>query len=289
MPLTVDTAEQFKTRIGDLQRASHDAAERKALGIVRGALDQTPLLDPSQMGQVAIDAFTKARTINRAWMGIVDRTPALQAIREGVEPDKFVQTFIIGQGGKANVMDVAALKSSIKSNQEAMDAVKGQIVSYLKTKALSGAADEVGNVSQSGLNKALTQIGDRKLALFFSADEINALKANARVASYEQVQPRGSAVNNSNTAGSGIASVLNWAANSPLLSKIPFGGVLQGPAQNISVGLQAGRNLNVPRSLAIDGQSLLPASPRTGLLLSPAAFAGMVPDDERRRQGLLSP
>jgi hypothetical protein len=36
--------------------------------------------------------------MNREWMQIVERTPALQAVRDGVEPDKFVQQFIVGGG-----------------------------------------------------------------------------------------------------------------------------------------------------------------------------------------------
>jgi hypothetical protein len=153
MPLTVDVAEQFKTRLGDLQRSTTDLAERKALGLVRQALDNTPLLDGQ--GQAAIDAFNKARGLNRAWMGIVEKTPALQAVRDGIEPDKFVQQFIVGNGGKANVADLQALKQSVKSSPEALAAVKEQIAAHLKKAALNSAADEVGNFSQSAYNKAL--------------------------------------------------------------------------------------------------------------------------------------
>lgn len=282
MPLTVDTAEQFKTRIGDLQRASHDGAERKALGLVRQALDDAPLLDPSQMGQTSIDAFNKARGLNRAWMNIVENTPALQAVRDGVEPDKFVQQYIIGQGGKSNVMDVAMLRNSIKNQPEAIAAVKGQMVDYLKKQALSGAADEVGNVSQAALNKAMNAIGDRKLAMFFNPEELALLKANSRVASYEQFQPKGSAVNNSNTASAGLAAVFDRIANSPLLSKIPFGKTLADPVQNIAIGIKSKTAMDVPG--AITSRRIQPPAP-AGLLMSPAIFTQ--PQDDRR--GLLSP
>lgn len=287
MPLTVDVAEQFKTRIGDLQRASSDAAERKALGMVRSALNDTPLLPGQQIGQDAIDAFNKARSLNRSWMQIVERTPALQAVRDGIEPDKFVQQFIVGGGGKSNVMDVAMLKNSIKANPEAMDAVRTQIAAFLKQKALGGAADEVGNFSQSAFNKALTSIGDRKLNLFFKPDEINQLKAIGRVSSYEQFQPAGSAVNNSNTAGAGGAMLLDRIASSPLLSKLPFGQqAIAQPLQNITLGIQAGRAMDVPRTLAV------PRSPallgRQGLMVSPAAFIGLDNEEERQRR-LLAP
>lgn len=291
MPLTVDVAEQFKTRIGDLQRSTADMAERKALGMVRSALDDTPLLPGQDIGQESIAAFNKARGMNRAWMGIVDRTPALQAVRDGIEPDKFVQQFIVGSGQKANVMDVAMLKNSIKGSPDAMDAVKTQITSFLKQKALNGAADEVGNFSQSAYNKALNAIGDRKLTLFFTKPEIDQMKAIGRVASYEQFQPAGSAINNSNTASAGMAAMLDRLGSSALLSKVPGGKLLSDPIQNIAVGMQARQSLNVPRALT-DGTRQVPLLPQPrGLALSPAALMGMESEDDRKRReaGLLLP
>ena len=278
MPLTVDVAEQFKTRIGELQRATTDMAERKALGMVRGALDDTPLLPGQEIGQQSVNAFNKARALNRSWMNIVDRTPALQAVRDGIEPDKFVQKFIIGGGDGASVMSLAQLRNSIKSSPDALGAVKEQILGFLKSKALSGAADEVGNFSQSGFNSALRSIGDRKLALFFPKEELNQLKALGRVASYEQVQPVGAAVNNSNTAGA-VGGLLERVGGSQLLGKIPFGRAAIGePLQNILIGRQAGAALNAPGALI--GAPVRP-SMRAPLPLSPAAF--MLPGEDEQQ------
>jgi hypothetical protein len=314
IPLTVEIAEQFKTGIGRLQRNSTDGNVRHALGLVRQALDDTPLAQQSapaqafggnqmtapgglagappaqNLGQEAIDAFNKARGMNRSWMQIVERTPALQAVRDGIEPDKFVQQFIVGSGTKASVMDVAQLKSSIKSSPDAMGAVRDQITAYLKQRALNGAADEVGNFSNTAYNKALAGIGDRKLNLFFKPEEIAQLKAIGRVASYEQFQPAGSAVNNSNTAAAGGAMLLDRIANSPLLSKLPFGQqAIAQPLQNISVGLQAGRALDVPAAIAIPGRSATTdLLQRAGLGISPAAFMDLESEEDRQRR-LLAP
>lgn len=267
-PLTVDTAEQFKTQIAALQRASADGAERRALGLVRQALDETPLIDGS--GAEAQAAFDTARKANRGWMGVVDKTPALQAVRDGMEPDKFVQTFIVGNGGKANRADLEALKNAVSGNKQALDAIRSQITAHLKSKALNGSADEVGNLSQSAYNRALTAIGDEKLSLFFTPEQVNQIKAIGRVASYEQFQPKGSAVNNSNTAGALVSTMLDKIGMSPLLSKIPLGNMLQEPVQNISVGLKSQRALNPVHALT------RPKANQGGgrMLLSPAAFIG---------------
>lgn len=268
MPLTVDVAEQFKTRIGDLQRATTDRAERLALGHVRRALDNTPLVDGQ--GQQAIDAFGRARRVNARYMDLVERTPALQAVRDGIEPDKFVNQYILGAGNDSSVMSVAQLRNITRGSPQATTAIRGAIMDHLKSKALNGASDEVGKVSQSALNKAIDAIGERKLNLFFSPEEVNQIRSIGRVASYEQVQPIGSAVNNSNTAGAAIGSILDRLGSSSLMSKIPLGeDLINKPAMNISIGMKSKDAANIPRGLLApqEKQPLIPAiSPALGLL-----------------------
>jgi hypothetical protein len=308
IPLNVEIAEQFKTGIGRLQRNASDGNVRHALGLVRQALDETPLMSApaapqtfggnqltvpgalgaatppaADLGQDAIDAFTRARGANREWMQTVEKTPALQAIRDGVEPDKFVQQFIVGSGNGASVMATAQLKNLIKGSPDAMDAVREQIAAHLKAKALSGAADEVGNFSQSGYNKALNAIGDRKLNLFFDPNEVAQLKALGRVASYEQFQPAGSAVNNSNTAGAGAAIAERVLKNLPFVS--PFlKNYLAEPIQTIKIGNQAARSLDVPSALTIPGTAAARASllQRAGLSISPASLLLPQSEDDKR-------
>lgn len=278
IPLTVDVAEQFKTKIGDLQRASNDGQARQALSLVRQALDDTPLLEGQ--GQQAIDAFNAARSAHRAYMQIVEKTPALQAVRDGVEPDKFVNDFIVGNGGKASVASLESLKSAVNSSPQAMQSIREQIMAHIKGKALNGAADEVGGVSQSGLNKAIDQIGERKLSLFFSKDEISQIKNIGKVASYEQVQPKGSAVNNSNTAGATLGQLLESFSRSPILGKIPLGSqIVAEPLRNISAGMNARQATNIPAALVMPKAR----QPVGGQIFIPGLFAQ--PDEKRR--GLL--
>lgn len=248
-PLTVDVAEQFKTNIGNLQRASTDPAERLALGHVRSALDDAPLLQGQ--GQEAINAFNTARVANKSYMQLVEKTPALQAVRDGVDPDKFVKDFIVGNGTKSNVSDLAALKSAIGKDPEATQVVKDQIVSHLKNKALNGGSEEVSNFSPKAFNKAVSDIGDLKLSMFFSPEEINTLKTIGRVASYEKFQPTGSAVNNSNTAAATVTALLDKVANSGLVRKIPIAGAMAADnAKSITTGIGARKALDVSKAIS---------------------------------------
>lgn len=280
-PLTVDMAEQFKTSIAGLQRASSDAAERKALGYVRQALDETPLLPGQDIGQEAINAFTRARKLNRSYMQIVEKTPALAAVRDGVEPDKFVNTYITGNGKDSTIAAQKALRSSIKGDPLAVTTVREQIIEHLKAKALGRASDEVGNVSQSTFNKALKDIGDERLAIWFPQKDIDQLKALGRVASYEQVQPRGSAVGNSNTGAVLMSNILDRIAGSALLSKIPAGGLIQQPVQNISIGIGSKRALNAPAAIAADTPASVPGNRLRNM---PSAIIGVGAAEQDREE-----
>ena len=246
-PFTVDVAEQLKTRIGDLQRATNDRAESMALGLVRGALDETPLMQGQEIGKQAIGAFNLGRAANRDWMKTVESTPALKAVRDGIEPDKFVKDYIVGTGNLASVNSVMKIRNLVKDSPEAMSAIKNNIAQTLKKAALSGADDEVGRFSQSGYNRAISSIGDLKLKLFFDPKEVSALKAIGRVASYEQFQPTGSAVNNSNTASTAIATVLDRIGGLGMLRRVPGGAELLGdPLRNVARSMEASRLTKIP-------------------------------------------
>jgi len=246
IPLTVDVAEQFKTNMATLSRNTPDKSVKLALGQVRQALDDTPMLKGQELGKEAINAFNQARRATYKWMSKVDDIPALKAVRDGVEPDKFTQTFIIGTGKAGSINNVMKLKSLLKDDPQALNVVKNNVAQYLKVKALSGAADEVGTFSQAGFNRALKAIGDEKLQILFG-DEYKILKAIGRVASYEQVQPSGSAVNNSKTAAAAISNLLDKIGGSTLLRRVPGGAqIVADPAQGVGLNIEAGAMTKIP-------------------------------------------
>lgn len=271
-PFTVDYAEQLKTSIGNLQRATNDRATKYALGTVREALDATPLrpapqvnpgnlpavpgtvpTSPAVLGQESIDAFNKARAANAAFMQRVEKTPALQAVMDGVEPDKFVQQFITG--GSASVADVRALASAVASDPGARETIRQTIAAHLKSAATNGTED-VAKFSPASYNRALNNIGDRKLSAFFSPEEVEQLRAIGRVSTYMKAQPDGTAVNNSNTGalllGRGMDMLESVAGKLPLGLDTTIQGLLRGQQQSSA--------LNVPAALQ------LPRQPMPGLL-----------------------
>lgn len=258
VPFDVNYAEQLKTNIAALQRGTSDGSTRMALSKVRQALDDTPMAPgaAAQMGQESIQAFGQARDAARqrfAWQG---SAKPVEAALSGMEPDKFVQKFVLN-GSLSDAQAVA------KNAPQA--GVKDAIMAHLKDKALSGAADEVGKFSQSAFNKALNQIGDRKLAVFFSPEELTQLRTIGRVASYTQTQPVGSAVNNSNSGALLLGRGLD------LLNKMPIVGPLAGPALgNINVSIQQRAAQNIAPGLLAESKKL----PFYRGLLAPGAATG---------------
>jgi hypothetical protein len=285
VPFNVDYAEQLKTRIAALQRGTSDGSARMALSKVRQALDDTPLLNanpvnpgglpavpgtvppsPSILGQDSINAFNEARNAARQRFGWQESAKPIEAALGGAEPDKFIQKFVIG----GTVADAKSIADTAPAA-----GVKEAILAHLKDKSLNGAADEVGKFSQSAYNRALNQIGDRKLELFFNPEELAHLKAVGRVSSYMQNQPVGSAVNNSNSGamllGRGM-DMLNGVAG-----KLPFGrAAVIDPLRSINISLQQRQAQNFMPGLLAE-QPKAPFS--QGLLLPGIAIGG----------GLLSP
>lgn len=246
--LTVDSAEQLKTSIGNLQRGSSDGNVRTALGLVRKALDETPLADAGRVnsgnlpavngsvppstagaGQEAINAFGAARTANRQWMQQVESNPALKAVVEGVEPDQFFQRFVIGK--QASAADVRNMVEML--TPQARQTMKQAIAQHLKDAATGGDADIV-RFGGRAYSSALRAVED-KLPALFSAEEIQQLRDVAAVAKYMQSQPAGSAVNNSNSGalmlGRGLDMLDAVSQKLPLGGRDVIQGVLQGMAQ----------------------------------------------------------
>jgi hypothetical protein len=293
VPFTVDYAEQLKTAIGNLQRASNDGQTRMALSMVRQALDDTPLMPSPQMnpgnlpavagtvppsaqttGQQAIDAFNQARQAARNRFAWRESSPVIQRALDGANADTFIQQNIISRA--AGFDDVATAAQTINTNPAAREAVRTAIVQHLKDAAIGkGGTSQTGNFSGRGMTAALRDIGDRKLGLFFAPEEVETLKAMARTGSFEVFQPRGSAVNNSNTAA-GAAAILSGIADRvrPIANKIPLGETLvSSPLDNLAVWAMQRPAGNIPSGLLMP-QQRQPVG--QGLLLPGAAYGGLL-------------
>lgn len=284
--LNVNAAEQLKTSIGRIQRNSQDGNVRHALGLIRQALDETPLAGAervnlgnlpatpgqvpmsTQYGQESIEAFNRARAANRDFMRAVESNPALRAVVDGVEPDQFVSRYVIGKG--ASAADVDRLAQML--DPQARETMRAALVRHLRDAATGGDAD-VTKFAGKSYRDAFRAIED-KLPAFFSREEIANLRNQGEAAKYMQSQPAGSAVNNSNSGALMLGRGLDWL--DAFADKVPFGGrdVIKGVIQGASQ-----RQVMTPRN------ALIQYAPRqSGPYLNPLAAAALLPAPVQSRE-----
>lgn len=213
----------------------------------------------------AIDQVNTARNATRQAYAYEDSTPLVRSVLSDSatsDPQRIAQRFIVG--GTAD--EAATLAQEV--GPQGAQAVKGAILAQLKDKATQGANNEVAKFSQSAFNRELRKIGERKLQLFFTPEEIAQLQANGRVASYMQAQPVGSAVNNSNSGALALGGI--YDAMNTLAKYVPFGRqIVIDPLKSLDVSL-------AQRQAQIIAPSLLTPTPRqmAPSLLGPGVAAG---------------
>lgn len=233
MPFTIQKAEQIRQAING-QMGGMPSRENAALRLVNQALQNEVDRVGSTAGQQAGEAFKTARAAASQRFSGLESSPALKAAAEGAAPDNFLEKHVL----RATAGDVLSLRSNLKSQPELWNEVRGQVVDWLKAKALNGADDEYGKFSQSAYNRALQQFGDGKLKVLFSPDEVAQIKRLGRVAAAIQTQPVGAAVNNSGTS----QAVANLAAR---VSGVPYlRELIINPARNFVVQGQVNTALN---------------------------------------------
>lgn len=268
--------------------------EAAAAGAARRALEATPMTPLTQTGSTlpttaagvnhlrgldaqpaeALAAVDQARQATRAAYAYEESSPLVRSVLAGgrtSDPARIAQSYVIN--GTAD--EAAQLAREV--GPAGVAPIRDALVNHLKEKALSGAADETGKFSQAAFNKALRQIGDRKLSLFFQPDEIESLRALGRVSSYMQAQPVGSAVNNSNSGALTLGR--GYDALRSVVGKVPFGQqVVLDPLRSIDLTLsqRAARNLTggllAPVQRPPLGSGLvLPGLAAGGLLAPPGA------------------
>lgn len=216
----------------------------------------------------SLDAVNQARSATRAAYTYEDSSPLVRSVLSdgaSADPQRIAKRFIVN--GTTNEARVLAQEVG----PAGLGTIKNALLSHLKSKAVSGASDEVGKFSQSAFNKAMRDIGDEKLRVFFSPEEIARLQANGRVASYMQAQPVGSAVNNSNSGALMLGNGYDFL--NKYVGSLPGGKTfIMDPLRNIDVTLSQRQAQNLTPSLL----NLTPRQTAPSLLGPGIAMGGLL-------------
>src|SRR5690606_19329373 len=125
--------------------------------------------------------------------GLVKDVPMLQDAIKGVKPDKIFESRILG--GKVDELSKTIDVLSTNNPQVVRD-IKQQTLEWISGKVIG----QNGQPSPAAMKSALDKIGDRKLSILFSPDEVRRIKDIGMAMEYLVSQPAHSYVNNSNTA-----------------------------------------------------------------------------------------
>lgn len=241
-------------------------------GVDFGAAPVTPGLAAAMRAKDAqapdaIGAIDRARRATREAYAYEESSPLVKralSSTDAADPTKLAETYII-----RGTPDQA--RQAVQEMGNNKGTARDSLIAWIKSQSLSGAADETGKVSQAAMNRALNKIGDEKLALFFTPDEVTKMRQLGRVASLMQVQPIGSAVNNSNSGALLLGRGLDFL--SMAAKKVPFGqSAIVQPMQDIrlSIGQRQAQNVGP----ALIARPTGPTAPTGSPLLLPGLAAG---------------
>lgn len=229
-PFDVDAAVQIDSILSAVQRrAGQGSPEASAVGVVRNALQRTPLaqtdLPDGGVGQAAREAFDTARQAARARFADIEGSPAMRAALDNEAPDNFVRRYVLG----ANARDLQALQQQLSGNPEAMQQARAQVANHLRRAAFGENPTGDAPFVAKRYMETLRQLGRQRLSAFFSPEEIDRMATIGRVASNITTEPAGGAVNNANTA-SAVMTMLSKVSESPILRNIPGARALANQA-----------------------------------------------------------
>lgn len=193
---TFEEADKLLKNIND--HVGNDPATNKALGSLRDAVKKAMLDAPAE------DAYAAARNLAAQRFKLHDLVPALKAAsQDAVAADSFVRKFVTSAPTKDVQMMAQLLK---QTSPEALQEARTQVGARLQRAAFGEnvAGDKV--FSPERYASALREIGDKKLAAFFSESEIAQLKRFGRVGAYINSIPAAAPVSSSN---SNIASMVS--------------------------------------------------------------------------------
>lgn len=267
IPLNVDTMVRIDQVLSGAQRsAGNGTPQSLAISKVRDALNAAPI--ESEAGEAAKASFDAARGMAKQRFFKIEATPALAAaLGKDVPPERFVENFLI----RGDIDQVATLMREIPVG--ARREARAAVIDWIKHRSVSASGGDTAQLTQSGLNKSLAAIGQRKLNLIFAGDKQGQamLKALADVSSYIQKAPISSGVNNSGSATT-ILDAMDKAARLPILG--PFVGKPSDILKLSQVAKATGPAAPVLDMEPIISEGLLGRlAPRAGLLAAPVAGA----------------
>lgn len=274
---TLNKADEFIKLLNDEYKSAlkpvtgEGTRTSRAIGLVRDALNnrQAQALD-GLLGNDSAVAYKFARDASKANTQLKKQMPILNDALKDVKPDKVFQSRILG--GNVDELNKTIEVLSANNPQVVRD-IKQQTLEYISNQAIK----QNGQPSPVAMKSALDKIGDRKLSILFSPDEVRRIKDIGMAMEYLVSQPAHSYVNNANSASALLNGVGKWIKSIGNYSvAVPFIG------PNITQPLQIGAT-KLSTSRAINGAAPLASEARLPITKTSQSLI-----DQLRKAGLIS-
>jgi len=234
--MTFQDFETLRSDLADVMRSASDGRQRQAANIIRQQLESLPLSPEAAALKPLADTARQAAAERFAK---IEADPAYKASvndAAGIgEPsalaDRFFKSYVTGpSAARANV---AKMQANLAADPLAAQTISAGVLDHLKTQLK--ADPQTGNFSQSGYNGALKAL-EPKLDMVLVPPIAQQIRAVGETAKLAQTQPRGSYVNNSNTATSLLAEGAKSAAThgtNMLFGGLPVGSVTRAVGSRV--------------------------------------------------------
>ncbi|MGP5103615.1 hypothetical protein ACTXJH_06575 [Psychrobacter celer] len=231
--LTHGKSEEIIKVLNARMKTTTDGNERAALAIVRKNLDNEVDATIAEMGGSlgsgasdgglagAQGAWSEARGAARDRFQNIDTSPALKAALDDVAPDKAFDKLVLKSNERDLVKLVDDLKKTPEGQQNLAD-LQGAAIEHFIAKA---SRSNDGSFSPAGLNNAINSFGNNRMKALFTPEQISRINDVKQVTDILLQQPRGSAVNHSNTASAIIPFLQSIVGRVPVAGNLLSGGV----------------------------------------------------------------
>lgn len=276
---TYGKSEELIKIINSRLKTTNDGSERAALGIIRKNLDNevaSTLDDLSgSLGSGASDgglagaqgAGQEARNAARIRFEELDKNKIMDAVLGDEPVDKAFDQFII----RGNERDIIKLVDKLKKTPEGQQNVadlQGAAIEHFIAKASRG---NDGAFSPAGLNNAIKSFGNNRMKALFTPEQISRINDVKQVTDILLQQPRGAAVNHSNTASALIPFLQRIVGSVPVAGNLLSGGV--GTAAKKVTDINAAG----AAAKAMNGQAGVTKGSSLGLTDEQLQMLGMIP------------
>jgi hypothetical protein len=238
-PMNFAQYENLRTQISRETRKAQRADDGNAvhaLTIARSELEKLPLLNETADAKIVAD---KARKLAAEEFGLLDkRKPTYNSVYADIvngsaDTSNFIPNVVI----RSKNADFAKAMNMLKDNPDAIKQLRAGTLDYI----ISKSKDASGNFSNAKFNQFIGNLDvNKKLTALFGEDAAQ-IKDLADVARLVEAQPRGSFVNNSNTAPAAAQLAKQYGLK--LAAKTPLVGGLVEPAMQIRAERQMAKEV----------------------------------------------